>query len=190
MPDTRKEKTRARLRSAIVAEAVEKGLSGLTVGGVVARAKVSAGTVYVHFANKDDMLRQCYLELKRAFHEASTTGRDLPDTAAMIRSMWVHMFEWVAAHPLEFLFLEQASLANILTPEQAGEVRLYAEDIAALLRRGVEDGTLAPLDPDVLSLLLTAPAMQLARKAVAQGQAISTDDVDLIFNRVWRAIAA
>ena len=61
MPRLSKSETREKLRDALVAEVVENGISSLNVAGIVSRAKVSAGTIYVHFENKDDMLRKVYM---------------------------------------------------------------------------------------------------------------------------------
>ena len=65
----------------------------------------------------------------------------------------------------------------------------YAADIAALLKRGGDDGTLADLDTSLLSLLLVAPAMQLARSAVLSGQKIPETLIEQTFERVWLSIA-
>ncbi len=190
MPRLTKDQTRRKLRDAVVFEAVGKGFATLSVADVVKRAQVSAGTVYVHFENKTDMLQQVYMELKEEFHEAVTQHRDTSPTAAMIRAMWFDMFDWIAEHPRQFLFLDLGAAAHLLTDEQQAKADTCAEDIAGLLRRGVQDGTLAPLDTKLLSLLLTAPAMQMARGAVMRGQPIPRDSVEQTFDRVWLAIAA
>lgn len=190
MPRTTKPETRRKLRAAVVAEAVEHGVGAVSVAGVVKRAHVSAGTVYVHFANKDDMLRAVYMEIKAEFHAAATQPRDIADPVEMIRAMWTNLFAFVEAHPQELLFLEFGSAAKILTPEQQAVADGYAAEIAGLLRRGVEAGVLAPLDPEILSLLLVAPAMQLARRAILTGAVLSKTTIDKTFERVWLSIAA
>ncbi len=81
------------------------------------------------------------------------------------------------------------SAAKILSPEQQAITDKYAADIAALLKRGVDDGTLADLDTSLLSLLLVAPAMQLARSAVLSGQKIPETLIEQTFERVWLSIA-
>lgn len=189
MPRTTRDETRTRLNHAVIAEAVEKGLSQVNVAGVVARAGVSAGTIYVHFRNKDDMLRQVYMQTKTEFHDRIMQARDIPDSAAMIRRMWDEMFAFVRTRPQDILFLEQGATARILTPEQQRVTEGFGADIAALLQRGVQDGTLADLDSATLSLLLTAPAMQLARGAVLSGRDIDPETVGRVFDRVWLSIA-
>lgn len=190
MPRLTKDQTRRKLRNAVVFEAVEKGFAALSVADVVKHAQVSAGTIYVHFENKTDMLQQVYMELKEEFHATVTRGRDTGPTRDLIRTMWFDMFDWIADHPREFLFLDLGSAARLLTEDQQAKADAYAEDIAGLLRRGVLDGTLAPLDTKLLSLLLTAPAMQMARGAVMRGQPIPRDSIEQTFERVWLSIAA
>ncbi|PVH27819.1 TetR family transcriptional regulator [Pararhodobacter oceanensis] len=173
----------------MVAEVVENGLAAVNVAGVVQRAQVSAGTVYVHFESKDDMLRQVYMEIKAEFHDCITKHHSETDSTRLVREMWLAMFRFVRARPKDFLFLEYANAANILLPEQQAITDRYAADIAALLKRGVDDGTLADLDASLLSLLLVAPAMQLARSAVLSGQTTPEPLIEQTFERVWLSIA-
>ena len=189
MPRLSKSETREKLRDALVAEVVENGISSLNVAGIVARAKVSAGTVYVHFENKDDMLRKVYMELKADFHHIVTKHQVETDSAQLVRNMWFAMFDFVRIRPQDFLFLDYVSAAKILSPEQQAITDKYAADIAALLKRGVDDGTLADLDTSLLSLLLVAPAMQLARSAVLSGQKIPETLIEQTLERVWLSIA-
>lgn len=190
MPRMTKAQTRQKLRDAVVAEAVDRGFGAFSVGGVVERAKVSAGTVYVHFDSKEDMLQQVFLEVKAEFHAIMVRSRTAPTSAAMIRAMWFDMFAFVAANPAKFLFLEYGNSARFLTPEQDLHVHSMSIEINDMLRSGIRDGTLADLDAATMSLLLVAPAMQLARSAVAQGTEIPKQQLEDIFARVWRSIAA
>lgn len=177
------------LRAAVVAEAVDKGIASLSVGGVVHRAKVSAGTVYVHFESKDDMLQKIYMEIKAEFHRIMTAARTEPSSALMIRRMWFDMFDFAAAKPNDFLFLELGNAAQFLTPEQAQIAAAQYDEIGEMLMQGVQDGTLFDLDAPTVSLLLVAPAMQLARAAATKKVPVPTDAREKIFSRVWRSIA-
>ncbi len=189
MARTSKEVTRRKLRDALVVEVVENGISSVNIARIVERAKVSAGTVYVHFENKDDMLRQVYMELKAELHACITQARARSDSARLVREMWFGMFGFVHGRPHDFLFLDYATAAKILLPEQQAIADAYGDEITALLRRGVDDGTLANLDPGLISLLLVAPAMQLARNAVLSGQPIPESLIEQAFDRVWLSIA-
>lgn len=185
-----KDETRRKLRRAVVLEATEKGFGALSVGGVVDRAKVSAGTVYVHFENKEDMLQKVFLEIKQEFHTIMLQAQSEQTSAETIRRMWFDMFDFVAAHPSDFLFLEYGNSARILNEAQRAEVQKMDEDIAVILARGIEGGILAPLDVGLISILLVAPATQLARSAVLNGTVIPVSTIEMTFQRVWLSIAA
>lgn len=190
MPRLTKEQTRSKLRSAVVAEVIERGFSATSVGDVVKRAKVSAGTVYVHFESKDDMLQKVFMEIKTEFHAAMIAAKSEANSAAMVRRMWFDMFAFASNQPSDFLYLEYGNSARILAPEQEDMAHKMTVEIGDMLQQGIDDGTLADIGVDTISLLLVAPAMQLARRAVLSDKPIPARLTELVFDRIWRAISA
>ena len=63
--DTQREATRARLFAEAVAEFQRVGFAAAEIAVVAARAGVSRGTFYVHFADKDAVLRELLLDAER-----------------------------------------------------------------------------------------------------------------------------
>ncbi|GHB28069.1 TetR family transcriptional regulator [Pseudovibrio japonicus] len=189
MPRLTKQATRAKIREAVVAEATENGISATSVGGVVQRANISAGTIYVHFDNKEDMLQKIYLEIKTEFHELMMHAAKQTDDSEMIREMWFSLFQFVSDHPKDFLFVEYAGAAKILTEEQGKQVLKMQQEISGLLERAKASGSVADLPTNVISVLLIAPAMQLARSAVLKDTPVPQETVELTFDRVWLSIS-
>lgn len=171
-------------------EVAEKGIGSVAMGPVAKRAGVSPGTIYLHFENKDDLLQTIYLNLKREFHATVVAPKDETDSAVMIRQMWNNMFDFVAKDPFGFLFLESGSLSQILTSEQSQQIAHMPLEIAALLQRAIDDGTLADLPVSTVIVMLVAPAMHLARHRLLQGNNIMQDELDRTFERVWLSISA
>lgn len=189
LPRLTKEQTGKKLRDAVVAEAIENGIGSVGVSAVVTRAKVSAGTIYVHYKNKDDMLAQVYMDLKAELHACIFDGLDTNSTSDMIRRMWFNLFAFVRANPRHFLFLEYCSTAKLLTADQQRVIDGYTDDIGAVLQRGIDDGILAQLDRRLLTLMLIAPAERLARRAVLSREKIPTETIEQVFDRVWFSIS-
>ncbi|MGV8984693.1 MAG: hypothetical protein ACOH2H_00190 [Cypionkella sp.] len=63
-------------------------------------------------------------------------------------------------------------------------------DIAAMLQWAVEGGTLADLPVSIVTILLVAPAMHMARGIALRRTALSPDEVQRMFERVWLLIAS
>lgn len=190
MPRLTKQATRAKIREAVVEEATENGINATSVTGVVKRANISAGTIYVHFENKEDMLQKIYLEIKTEFHALMMEAAEQANDKQMISQMWFSLFDFVSTHPKDFLFIEYAGAAKILTEDQLKQVSVMEEEIRALLERAKASGTLADLPVSVISVLLIAPAMQLARSATLKDLQVPQATIDVTFERVWLSIAA
>lgn len=188
MPRPTADQIRAKIQAALVQEVAEKGIGSVAMGLVAKRAGVSPGTIYLHFENKDDLLQKIYLKLKVEFHTTIMAPKDETDSAVMIRKMWNNMFELIAKDPFGFLFLESGSLSHILTGGQSRQIAHMPLEIAALLQRAIDDGTLADLPVSTVIVMLVAPAMHLARHRLLQGNTISQDELDRTFDRVWRSI--
>lgn len=184
------DETREKIRNALVRVVARNGIGATSVNDVAREAGVSAGTIYLHFKDKTDLLQQVYLTIKTEFHALMTAAAEEPNSEEMIRRMWRDMFNFVSAHPLDFMFIEYAGAAQVLNAEQAQRIAAFQPEIAAMLQRAIDDGTLAPLPVETVTTLLVAPAMHLARMQAVSGKPIDAERRDLTFARVWMAIAA
>lgn len=108
----------------------------------------------------------------------------------MIHRMWRDMFQFTTARPLDFLFIEYAGAAQVLTEGQTRQIADFQVEIAAMLQRAIDDGTLAQLPVTTVTTLLVAPAMHLARMSALNNTPIDPSQIDLTFERVWLSIAA
>jgi len=190
MPRPTAEEIQAKIRNALVREVSDRGIGAVSVGDVARRAGVSPGTIYLHFENKEDMLQKIYLQIKAEFHSLIVAAKDEKTSRAMIRRMWFDMFDFVAAHPFDFLFIENAGAAQVLDAQQSKDVADKQVEIIAMLQRAIDDGTLADLPVSTAVILLVAPAMHLARTHLVNGNPITKEELALTFERVWISITA
>lgn len=178
-----------RIRSGLVRVVAKQGIGGTSIGAVAKEAGVSAGTIYLHFEDKPDLLQKVYLQIKAEFHSIMVAAKCEADSKTMIRRMWRDMFKFTTAHPLDFLFIEYAGAAQVLTEDQARHVAGFQVEIAAMLQRAIDDGTLARLPVATVTTLLVAPAMHLARMSALSNVPVDPSQLDLTFDRIWISIA-
>jgi len=101
---------------------------------VAREAKVSAGTLYLHFDNRTDMLQKTYMNIKRSFYASLMRACTGPDTAKKLRQIWMAMFAYVQKQPETFLFIDNTGAFQILSQSQASETRQLQQDITAICR--------------------------------------------------------
>ncbi|MCY6380753.1 TetR/AcrR family transcriptional regulator [Hoeflea prorocentri] len=173
----------------MIADVVENGLDKAPVSRIAKRAGVSAGTIYVYYPNKDEMLQSIYLEIKSLLHDAMMTASGPgADSAKRIRSMWFAMFGFMLENPDMFAFHEIVAAEKLLGPDQLEEVAGMAGDIHGVLGDAINDRTLKDMPMDCVISLLFGPAVNLARRMLSGGSH-DLQKADLVFRSIWTGIA-
>ena len=184
-----KEVVQDRITQAVVDTAAAKGIGATSMVLVAKAAKVSAGTLYLHFESKDDMLQKSFLRLKTELHARLMEQANAAPTAKdAIRAVWVEMIRFQAERPSGFLFLEYAGAAQVLTPEQVAQVAPLQLEVNAVVQRAIDDGTITVADLQVALNILIGPALYLARKHTMAGTAVPADEIENTFSRLWQSL--
>lgn len=137
--DLRVRRTRRVLTDAFLELVVERPYDEIAVGDIIERAGVGRSTFYLHYDNKDALLRQ---SLSPAFETLAETLSDRRDPARLV--FWVETF-WAN---------RKAGRVLLAGPTRAFLVRTLADQIAPRL-------------PDARTLLIPAP-LAAAQVAEAQ----------------------
>lgn len=183
------ENKRQAIRDAAIAEVIEGSLAGASVGKIAKRAGVSAGTIYLYFPNKDELLQQIYLEIKTELHDHMMSVFDATkNSKTNIKQMWFSLFEYALDHPNDFIFSEYASAAQLIDETRKPAVEAMAAEIGAILYGAIEDGTLRPVPINALSAVLIAPAIQLGRQAILAKGSFDREIVNDTFQMIWNGI--
>lgn len=178
------------IKTAIVQIATTKGMGAANMADIAKLAKVSPGTLYLRFENKEDMLQKTYLAIKTDFHANLMQAASAGNSTAILRAMWMQLFTFLQTRPLDFLFLEYAGAAQILTPDQKAQVAPLQAEVDALIQAAIDNGTLRPMPLGVAINLLIGPAMLLARRAAMAANPATQTEIDLTFSTIWAAIRA
>lgn len=188
MPRPTKDQVFEKIKAAVVTVVARNGIGATSVGEIAKLAQISAGTIYLHFENKDDMLQQVYLRIKQEFHFVLMQAKSADGPRDVVRGMWLNLFMFLQHRPNDFLYLEYAGAAQVLTPAQKALVAPLQAEVGALLQRALDDAGLSHVALDIAETLLIGPAMHLARKAVLSETTPSPKEVDETFDRVWSSL--
>jgi TetR/AcrR family transcriptional regulator, repressor of fatR-cypB operon len=183
------EAIKEQIRGGLVRVVAKNGIGATSIAAVAKEAGVSAGTIYLHFEDKADLLQKVYVQIKTEFHSIMVAAKQEADSKAMIYRMWRDMFKFMTAHPLDFLFIEYAGADQVLSEDMRHQIAGFQVEITSMLQRAIDDGTLAPLPVATVTTLLVAPAMHLARMSALNDTPIDAREIDLTFERVWLSIA-
>lgn len=165
--ERRKDARPQELLAAALAQFVERGFAATRLEDVARRAGVSKGTLYLYFENKEELFKAVVREhIVHAIGAAEQTVAEFEGhSAELLRAILMRWWDQIGATELAGITKLMMAEANNF-PDLA---QFYNEEVIArgnrlissVLVRGVARGEFRPLDPEVMTHVLTAPVLML-----------------------------
>ena len=176
----------ALVRRALLELVAERGLRGANMAAVAERAGVAAGTIYVHYGSKDELMLATHREVKHELGRAAAAAIDPADPPPeRFRALWHSVYRHLAHGPDRARFLVQVESSPYLAALHAKG----AADPEDELRRAASAPDLAPLLIDlpleVIYDLGIGPAVRLAADT---SQRLDGASLERLATACWRAI--
>ncbi|MBK0394213.1 TetR/AcrR family transcriptional regulator [Ramlibacter algicola] len=167
----KRERTRAQLVHAAAHVFADRGWSQATMAQVAEAAGVTTGTVYNHFASKEEIAEALSLALAAAVNQAIVASIEPVKDAAQRMAIGQRRFVWLAAESPSWacLLLEMAAIA----PRHVREVE---QDALRDLRLGVRQKRFKVPSEESAMEVVTG-VVQAAMRRVAAGAAPPRHDV-------------
>ncbi len=185
------EEKRQAIRDAVIAVVIEGGLANVSVSKIAKRAGVSPGTIYLYFSNKEELIQQTYLDIKTDWFEAMfAAAENGADSAAKIRNVWFALFDFVVAHPNDFLFSETVGAAHLIDAANEESIAKRIKKLESIMTKAMKDGTLAKAPVASIQAVLMAPAVQLAKTAARDKKKVKPALLRETFDILWKGLTA
>ena len=138
----------------------ERGSTDVSMDEIASEAGVARSTVYVYFANRDELLRACLQRMHAQLTEGiARTWEQRAEPARRLERLIEEMLARVDDSPAFF----RLALITQGTPDRGAvavgtELALISLSIAELIRdlivEGIERGEFRPMDPDLATTLI------------------------------------
>ena len=160
----RSEETRSNILDASIHLFATQGFERTTVSEICEQAGVSKGAFFHHFPTKQDVFMQVLenwlaaldVQLKTLIESSSSVSDGLVQMAAIGREV----FNQSNGQLGMFLeFWEQSRHDPEVWKVTVAPYRKYTQLFASYLRKGIEEGTIEPVDPDVAARTIVAMAV-------------------------------
>ncbi len=154
------------------------------MAAVAERAGVAAGTTYVHYDSKDELVIATYLEIKAELSAAAVAGMDeTRPPRVQFQHVWHNVHRHLAADPARARYLAQVEASPY--SQRAHELAMERDDplVAASARMAEHTVDLPPL---VVWDLAFGPAIRLAADPQST---LHTQQLDRLAEACWRAVS-
>jgi AcrR family transcriptional regulator len=178
----RSEETRQKISQSALKLFAEKGYDATGVAEICESSDVSKGAFYHHFPSKQaiflellkEWLASLDMELGRAMGRSSTVPEGLLAMASEMREVFAAADGRL---PLFMEFWQQARRDPLVWKEFISPYRRYQEYFARIVQKGIDEGSLRPLDANAAGQTLVAIAVGIVVQGVIDPKAAAWDEV-------------
>jgi TetR/AcrR family transcriptional regulator, repressor of fatR-cypB operon len=169
----------------------EVGLAETSMAKIAQKAGVAAGTIYVYFENKDDMIKKLFLTVKAAMQQNMFRGIDgsLP-IEVEFKQLLKNYIDFIVNHKDCFLFFEQYINSPMIDKLCGEELQIVTKPFHEFFERGKERGIFRPIDLYLLVTYTFTPLMQIAKRHFNGDFEFTEQNIDEMIQMCWASIKA
>jgi len=167
----------------------EIGFVASSVAKIAKEANVSPATIYIYYKNKEDLLVSTYVNIKQKMSQSILTGfdSDLP-LKDILRRVWLNAFKYISIHQDYFNFTEQFANSPYTGLVNHEELEKHFQPVMSVFLKGVEDGKIKSVNPQLLTIFAFYPVMLLSNSRTCHGLELTDELKDIAFEMAWDAI--
>ncbi len=133
----------------------EQGIQATPMAQVAKEAGVAAGTIYHHFASKEQLVNELYLRVKKEFSDllASKLSVEL-GYKEKFWVLWKSLYYYYTQNPLAFNFSAQLGHSPMISDDIKNRAKQYYQPIIDFFAEGTRLGILKPMDSNLIGELV------------------------------------
>ena len=162
----RSEHTRNRILTSALTRFTQNGYDATSVSDICSAAQVSKGAFYHHFPSKQTvfvaLLERWIRELSTTVRAAASTDLPVPQRLEQLGGLVAQVSRLGSGQiPMFVEFWRQAARDPAIWQVTVDPYRRFRDTFAELIREGISEGSLRPVDPDAAALVLVSTGVGL-----------------------------
>ncbi|GAB1472124.1 TetR/AcrR family transcriptional regulator [Chloroflexota bacterium] len=190
----RSEETRSKITASAIKLFSNRGFSAASVDDICADAGISKGAFYHHFKTKQGLFLALLDGWLQSIDDAIESSKDLsaPETFMQITEAYPYIFATAnEGLPMFLEFWLQASRDEKIWQAGIKPYRRYHKYFAALIKKGVDEGSFVEVDPKLTARMIISTAMGLLLQSLmdpkgANWQKVARDSTNMLINSMLK----
>ena len=152
-------------------------------------AEVSPATIYIYFENKQDLINQLYLEVKKSFSAyAFNNYSENLKVEQGFKLIWFNIADFKLNQIEEAIFLSQCDNTPLIDEKSRQEGIKHLQPLLDLWERGQKEGIIKPVSPYVLYAFTIYPLAFLMINQQHHFCKLDTQKLNDSYKAAWDSI--
>jgi len=166
------------------------GFHGTSMRMIAESAQIAAGTIYVYFANKEEMIKALYQEIGLEINEIINFHNkpELP-FAVNFTSIWTAILDFYKMDPRKPEFITQFTYSPYIIDEDNGGSNILLDPVKIIFEEAKKQGLVKNLPISSLIALSHSPITALVRMAKYQHTDLTIMEIRQYAQACWDAIS-
>ncbi len=170
---------------------VDQGFHGTPTSQIAKRAGIASGTLFYFFPTKDALVIALYLKIKNEMSDYMKGAiENKGDFRDLLKGYYSATLNWAQANQTAFRFVEQFNSSPYLTEIADEEIQRHVKPMLDLLRRGINEGVLKPIDSEIMVSLISGHTFSINKYLTSRQLPVnrSRQIIDETFGLLWKMI--
>ncbi len=165
------------------------GFHATPMSKIAKMAGVSAGTIYLYFENKQDLVNQVYIEVKSAFTRyAFKNYEEGMEVEEGFKIIWKNIAEFKLQEVEEAFFLSQCDNSPIIDEAGRQEGLKHLQPLLDLWKKGQKQGLIKEVSPYTLYAFSIYPIAFLMNMQQRGSLRLNAHNIDAAYEMAWNSI--
>ncbi len=190
----RSEETRSKIIESAIKLFSSRGFNAASVDDICSDAGISKGAFYHHFESKQALFLALLDGWLQTIDNAVEASKDktAPETFMQMTEAFPYIFASAGNHlPMFMEFWLQASRDEKIWQAAIAPYRRYQKYFAALIQKGIDEGSFVEVNPDIAARLIVSTAMGLLLQSLldpkgAKWEKVARESTTLVVNGLIR----
>jgi AcrR family transcriptional regulator len=167
----------------------EQGLAGITMSMIARKAGFATGTVYIYFANKEELIVKLFDKCIGDYTRDYFAGYD-PSSPFKVafHTIWMNMVRYSTENFNEQIFIEQCFHSPFITEETRKATKDKLLPFRELIDRGKEEKLIKQLDAAWLMIYVRGSVREMIKHCAYHQLKVTNEFTEAMFNMCWDGI--
>ncbi len=170
-----------------------QGLASVTISGISKTAGIAAGTLYIYFKNKEEVVQSAYAAVEHKMAQRMYSGFDInAPVRQSLKQIYVNMLNYRLKNYDQSIFIDQYQQSQYIQlnfSKQLAEYEKQNKPLYDLLAKGQQEGIIKPLEAIVLISFFDGAVRSCSTGIIQKLFPLSQKLIDDSFDMVWRGIS-